>query len=475
MSSFFKKLSKAIAPTTEAYLKGVDMKSQWDNRLADAEYRKRMADLAGVKTDIELAEGGFMRGDDGQVVADPGFLDPNNPSYKRAERARYLKSTGDKAALPQLSAGQIAGLKDVFAGKRPPTEEEKGLMVQPGYGSFFPQGKNAQGVTFGQLRDIIAGNASPDTNIPSWLGGPLTERLGPGHEKPSPEQVAAYESYYGPGTATGLGLKAIQAGVEKAKLAPPPKAAPAAAGKGAIAAYEKIYGPGTAEGLTPKELADGIEKYKNKDAGGLKLTPAQKKVDEVFAKDYADYYAGGGRASVDKDISKIKELPGKLRKSGGTGPVIGILPKFARDIVFPETSSIQEDFEAVAQKSLKKILGGQFAQEEAREFFARAFNPRLDAETNAKRMEGVLEEIEGMASDKAAAAAYYEQNGTLSGFVPESNPSKRRAKNASGGNVSPSDRQALDWYQKESLLPGSARNKSFSAVEKKLRAKGLVP
>lgn len=151
----------------------------------------------------------------------------------------------------------------------------------------------------------------------------------------------------------------------------------------------------------------------------LNLTPAQKAVDMKFGKEYADYYTEGGKASIDKDLEQLRKLPERLEATDmASGPFVGILPKFARDVIAPDASSIQDEFEQVAQKTLKKILGGQFAQQEAKEFFARAYNPRLSEAENSKRIKASISELENMTQDKENAARYYEQHGTLAGFKP---------------------------------------------------------
>jgi hypothetical protein len=53
-----------------------------------------------------------------------------------------------------------------------------------------------------------------------------------------------------------------------------------------------------------------------------------------------------------------------------SGPWIGMLPKMARDVLFPASANVQETIETVAQRSLKAILGGQFGQREGEMFLA---------------------------------------------------------------------------------------------------------
>jgi len=158
------------------------------------------------------------------------------------------------------------------------------------------------------------------------------------------------------------------------------------------------------------------------------LTPAQKKVDEVFAKEYVDFVASGGLEDVEKQIKQLKEVEKSLKdtakapfydlsKPNLTGGVMSIAPEWARSRLFPESAAAQNSVEEVVQRNLRLILGAQFTEREGVRLIARAYNVALDEAENAKRVGRLIKQIEGAARAKLKAARYYEKNGTLQGFT----------------------------------------------------------
>ena len=159
--------------------------------------------------------------------------------------------------------------------------------------------------------------------------------------------------------------------------------------------------------------ADRVQKAQQK----LDLTPAQKKVDESFAKDYNEFIAQGGQADAKKQINQLEEVIGKLGETDtATGRIIGLAPKMLRDIITPEGSALQDSAEEVIQRNLRLILGAQFTEKEGERLIARAYNPRLSEEENARRLTNLVSQMKEAFKNKAEAVEYYEQNGTLKGF-----------------------------------------------------------
>lgn len=151
----------------------------------------------------------------------------------------------------------------------------------------------------------------------------------------------------------------------------------------------------------------------------LRLTPAEKKVDETFAKDYNEFIAQGGFADVEKNISQLRDVQRFLKNTDtASGGVVGFVPKFIRDAIpgLSEGANAQDLVEEVVQRNLRLILGAQFTEKEGERLIARAYNPRQDESVNAARLDRLVNQIEGAASAKLAAAEYFEQNGTLKGF-----------------------------------------------------------
>jgi hypothetical protein len=153
-------------------------------------------------------------------------------------------------------------------------------------------------------------------------------------------------------------------------------------------------------------------------------TPAEKAVDQQFGKDYADWVAGGGSATVDKSLDQLYGSLGDLKKRDDiSGPFIGNLPKIgavgemAQSYFAPDSIRVQQDIEEPIQTNLRKVLGAQYTQQEGENLLRRTYDPRLDEATNARRVGRVITQLKTMARAKEAASRYYEANRTLRGFT----------------------------------------------------------
>lgn len=149
-------------------------------------------------------------------------------------------------------------------------------------------------------------------------------------------------------------------------------------------------------------------------AKSLDLTPAQKKVDEKFADTYLDVTS---KTKADSAINELEDIIGKLGETDlATGRVIGLAPKFLRDIITPDGASLQDRTERVIQETLRQTLGAQFTKEEGERLLARTYNPRMSEEENAKRLITLLGQMKAAKKINEAAREYFEKNSTLKGF-----------------------------------------------------------
>ncbi len=147
------------------------------------------------------------------------------------------------------------------------------------------------------------------------------------------------------------------------------------------------------------------------------LSPAEKKIDETAGKDYADYAAGGGYAGVDKNLQGLEHAKGLLKKpENATGTWKGLLPKPVRDFAAPGLSAAEDDVKGAVQASLRQTLGSQFTEREGQAIFERAFNPRLSADENIRRIDAVAQEIRSQAKAKQSAGEALQKKGTLKGY-----------------------------------------------------------
>ena len=165
-----------------------------------------------------------------------------------------------------------------------------------------------------------------------------------------------------------------------------------------------------------KARAEGRNPTKN-------LSPGEKQADEVFAKDAADYYYGGGKAGVEKNIARlegaIQNLKNKPGVTGGWSTRVPLLGSdSAQDSINPDLAAIRDDIRAAIQGTLKQVLGGQYTEKEAEGMFNRAFNSRLSPEENVRRATAELDALRSMAAAKDQSMDHFLASGTLKGYRP---------------------------------------------------------
>ena len=84
--------------------------------------------------------------------------------------------------------------------------------------------------------------------------------------------------------------------------------------------------------------------------------------------------------------------------------------------VDPEAQAVYDQVTEVVQRNLKLILGGQFSEKEGERLIARAYNPALGQEENARRVKALMTQIKSANEAQAQMAAYFGREGTLKGF-----------------------------------------------------------
>lgn len=171
----------------------------------------------------------------------------------------------------------------------------------------------------------------------------------------------------------------------------------------------------------------GWEKIGGSQSNEGSLTEGQKAVDKKFAEDYLSWKVGGGAADAQKQREQLggiaDQLVGNPEKGieatpYQTGPIEGLMP----DMISALTPSgqarvaMRENVEEVVQRNLRLVLGAQFTEGEGNRLIARAFNPRLGPEENARRVRRLVNQIENAAKAKQEAVEYFETYGTLAGW-----------------------------------------------------------
>jgi hypothetical protein len=170
----------------------------------------------------------------------------------------------------------------------------------------------------------------------------------------------------------------------------------------------------TLQGVTDLARARAINV--NMGDGGLKLTPAQKKIDEKFADTYFDWQTGGGSDTI-ANLAQVGTVLQRLESGQPlTGPMIGIQPDFVLALTNPNAAGAKEQVQEVVQRNLRVVLGAQFTEKEGTQLINRAYNPTLPPEQNAARLRKLFAQMAVSAQQRQAMVEYYEQNGTLQGY-----------------------------------------------------------
>lgn len=151
-----------------------------------------------------------------------------------------------------------------------------------------------------------------------------------------------------------------------------------------------------------------------------KPTAGQKAVDTKFAKEYSDYYAGGGIANLNKNLEELDRAISIIEnsKEGETsGRLVGVADKTGTlPFTHRKASDVKDIIGGVAQSNLRQILGGQFAQKEGEALLARQYDTAQSKDNNLARLRALRTQAANAIASKSAAADYYEEFGTLQGF-----------------------------------------------------------
>ena len=150
--------------------------------------------------------------------------------------------------------------------------------------------------------------------------------------------------------------------------------------------------------------------------GGESMTPGWESVDKKFGDDYIKWTSGTA-ADTTGNIAKIERVLTALQSGESlTGPIIGQMPDFVMAFLNPDAVSNRESVEAVVQRNLKAILGGQFTEREGEKLIKRAYNPTLDEAENAQRLTVLIKQMKVAAEQKTEMAEHFREHGTLMGY-----------------------------------------------------------
>lgn len=134
-----------------------------------------------------------------------------------------------------------------------------------------------------------------------------------------------------------------------------------------------------------------------------------------------DWETGGGADQI-SNLVKLKDALYELEKPNSmlTGPIVGSVPDLINAFLNPGATDVRENIESVVQRNLRVVLGAQFTEEEGKRLIARAFNPKLSPERNARRLRLLIEAMEQAAMANNSALEWIknpENKGSFQGFT----------------------------------------------------------
>ena len=191
----------------------------------------------------------------------------------------------------------------------------------------------------------------------------------------------------------------------------------------------EFYKEGLDEGETPISYLEFLEIDSPKTTVTIEAAQKSKeqnafwdKYNEVAIPEIIEWQTKG--ADVKGNIVKLKGALQALEDPNNllTGAIIGQMPDFIMAFLNPEAIDTREAIEAVVQRNLKAVLGGQFTEREGEKLIKRAYNPTLSREYNAKRLRILIEQMERASMMQDARSAWIKDpanNGSLRGFTGE--------------------------------------------------------
>lgn len=146
-------------------------------------------------------------------------------------------------------------------------------------------------------------------------------------------------------------------------------------------------------------------------------TKGQDKVDTSYAPEYVKNIVQGGIGDALAQIDALESVHSRLVKNERlTGPKYALVPDGALPLVAPDAAEARDMVLNTVQRSARPILGAQFTKEEGEMLMKRAYDIRLPPGANARKLERLIKQMRVAAEANAAAARYFEEHGTLTGY-----------------------------------------------------------
>lgn len=153
--------------------------------------------------------------------------------------------------------------------------------------------------------------------------------------------------------------------------------------------------------------------------GGLDLTVGEKKLDEAFANTLVKW-KGGEKQQAESNIRNLENKIALLGKGANvSGPEYAFIPEGLMPVVAPGATGFKDEISDIVFQSLRATLGAQFTQKEGERLISATFNQNLPEEFNVPRLQRLLAKTKSIYNDKQSQIDYYNESGTLKGYVGE--------------------------------------------------------
>ena len=160
-----------------------------------------------------------------------------------------------------------------------------------------------------------------------------------------------------------------------------------------------------------------------RERNGRLLNDFEKEFNKKFAKEVLDWTFNGGEINALTDIDSLEagiDLIVHAADKGTntfTGAAVNVLPDTVRALMEDGQDALltRGFIRQVVMKSLREILGGQFAFQEGERLIANTYNEDLPPEVNAQRVRSLIKALKMTADNKNQMIRHYQQYGTLFG------------------------------------------------------------
>jgi hypothetical protein len=180
------------------------------------------------------------------------------------------------------------------------------------------------------------------------------------------------------------------------------------------------YKADTADKAADRRMKMQVDALKAKSSGqDSGMSKGEVAVDKAYSKDY-NTYIGQGRTNAQASITRLeaiqKQLESESKKTiqSGGGTISNALPDYMRT---QSSIELRDNSITAANATLKGLFGGQLSDGERVAAANEFYNDKLDAKANAALMKKKIQQMKNAAANEDAKAAYFQENGSLSGYV----------------------------------------------------------